>query len=220
MSDIILIRPGCTDFDEQQRIQGSLELPLNARGREQLGPLVEKLRLQNIEAVFCSTHDPAHSTAEIIAGELGIPVKADEQLNNVHQGLWEGLKIKDVRRKYPKVFKQWRESPECVCPPGGETLAEAATRVRKALQKPLKRKSGFAVVASEPLASIIRAVVLDTRPEQTLLTGDASTTCTMEILARHAGNGANGKAAAAAAPDGPPEAPQAVEFPAPPGGPQ
>jgi phosphoserine phosphatase len=42
MRDVILIRPGWTDFDEQDRIQGSLELPLSARGQEQVELVVQQ----------------------------------------------------------------------------------------------------------------------------------------------------------------------------------
>src|SRR5262249_51150604 len=70
--------------------------------------------------------------------------------------------------KHPKVFKQWQESPEAICPPGGETLTEAVERVRKALEKPLRKKGNLAIVASDPLAAIVAAVVrgatLDTIP--------------------------------------------------------
>ena len=81
------------------------------------------------------------------------------------EGLWQGLKVDEIRRKHPKVFKQWQESPQAICPPGGETLTEAVARVRKALEKPLKKKGRLAVVAADPLAAIICAVVRGATPE-------------------------------------------------------
>ena len=33
MLQLILIRPGSTDYDVQERIQGSLDMPLNERGQ-------------------------------------------------------------------------------------------------------------------------------------------------------------------------------------------
>ena len=44
MPDVVLIRPGCTDFDEQNRIQGVLDLPLNHRGHAQVLGLVAQLQ--------------------------------------------------------------------------------------------------------------------------------------------------------------------------------
>ena len=36
------------------------------------------------------------------------------------------LQLEEIRRKFPKVYKQWHESPEKICPPEGETLTEPA----------------------------------------------------------------------------------------------
>ena len=62
-------------------------------------------------------------------------LKSVEQLHNLDHGLWQGTLIEDVRRKQPKVYRQWQEQPETVCPPEGEMLPQAAQRVRTALSK-------------------------------------------------------------------------------------
>lgn len=164
MSDVVLIRPGCTDFDEQNRIQGSLNLPLNDRGREQLRTIIDRLAELELDIVYASPCEPARSAGATIASELGLQCKEIEDLENLNHGLWQGLCIDEVRRKFPKVFKQWQESPETICPPQGETILDAVVRVRKALVKPLKRKKRIGIVASEPLATLIRCVVCGLPP--------------------------------------------------------
>jgi broad specificity phosphatase PhoE len=159
MAQIILIRPGCTEFDEQQRIQGNLDLPLSTGGRQQVERLLTDLAQVEIDVLYSSPCEPARSTAEALGSARGLAVKEIEDLHNVNHGLWQGLKVEDIRRKHPKVFKQWQESPEAICPPGGETLAEAIARVRKSLERPLKKKGNLAIVAADPLAAIICAVV-------------------------------------------------------------
>lgn len=165
MPDVVLIRPGCTDYDEQQRVQGSLDLPLNNRGLQQVDTLVEQLAGTSLETIYSSPSEPARSTAEAIGEALDVPVKEREGLRNLDQGLWEGMKMEEIRRKFPKVLKQWQDSPETICPPEGEPICEALDRVREALGKPLKRKSSFGIVVSEPLASLIAFVVLGAEPE-------------------------------------------------------
>ena len=159
MSLAVLIRPGCTDYDEQHRIQGALDLPLNGRGLEQVDRLIEELRDQQLEKIFTSPSEPAHSTAVAMGDSLGVPVKELDDLRNFDQGLWQGLQMDDVRRKYPKAYKQWKESPESICPPGGEPVEQLAERVRRALRKPMKKGTRIAVVASEPIATFIRGVI-------------------------------------------------------------
>ena len=43
VSRVLLIRPGATDFDDQGRIKGSLDMPMSERGREQVNSLTEQL---------------------------------------------------------------------------------------------------------------------------------------------------------------------------------
>ncbi len=165
MTTVVLIRPGCTDFDDQRRIQGTLDLPLNDRGHEQVERIVNSLEGFSIDAVYTGPCEPARATAETIGDKLGAPVKESEGLRNLDQGLWQGLPVDEVRRKYPKVFKQWHDSPETICPPEGETVPDAVARIQKALRKPLKRRSAIAVVASEPLATLICGVLKGIEPE-------------------------------------------------------
>ena len=51
MPQILLIRPGCTDFDEQHRIQGTLDLPLSPRGEKQVAKLVRGMQDVAIDAL-------------------------------------------------------------------------------------------------------------------------------------------------------------------------
>lgn len=165
MTRVVLVRPGCTDFDDQNRVQGALDLPLNRRGRDQVQDMTFGLRNVPVEVIYTSPCDPARSTAEAIGKRLGVPVKQRDELRNIDQGLWQGLLLEEIRRKSPRVFKQWQDSPETIRPPQGETVAEAVQRIRKVLLKPLKRKSSIVVVASEPLATLVCCVLQEKKPE-------------------------------------------------------
>ena len=165
MPDVVLIRPGCTGFDEQNRIQGSLDLPLSPRGQEQVELVVRQLRGVRLDVVYSAPCEPARSTAIAVCDECGATFKEVADFRNLNHGLWQGLQVDDVRRKYPKVFKQWQESPETVCLPEGETVAQAVERIERGLRKCLKRKRNVGIVASEPLATLIGCVLRGGRRE-------------------------------------------------------
>lgn len=158
MPRILLVLPGSTDFDENGRIQGTLDIPLSEEGSREVARLAAELKERSIEAVYASQGEPAKSTAQTIAAALGVRFKPLEELDNLNHGLWQGMLVDDVRRKQPKVYRQWQEQPDSVHPPEGETLAEAGDRVESALRKLLRkhRDGTFAVVVPEPLASIVR----------------------------------------------------------------
>ena len=121
--------------------------------------MAELVREIPLDVIYTSECDPARSTAEMLGEELGVPVRQQSELRNVDHGLWQGLHVDDVRRMYPKVYKQWRDAPESICPPEGEPIRDAAERLEKVLAKPVKRGRNFAVVVSEPLATLVRCVV-------------------------------------------------------------
>ena len=159
MPHVVLIRPGCTDYDQQNRVQGTLDVPMNVHGQEQVARIVDELRSMPIEVIYAPHCEPAWSTAERIGEELDVPVKESEELRNLNQGLWQGLPVDDIRHKYPRAFRQWQDAPQTICPPEGETVDKALQRIRKALSKPLKKKDVFAVVCSEPLATLVGFVL-------------------------------------------------------------
>ncbi|MFV0445015.1 MAG: histidine phosphatase family protein [Planctomycetaceae bacterium] len=159
MDIALVIRPGETDFDREDRIQGALDLPLSADGQRQVARLIEQLRSRELDAVYTSPSQPSLATAELIADAFDLPLRELEGLANMDQGLWQGMLVCDLKRKHPRVYKQWQENPESVCAPAGETCEDAIDRVERALRKPMRKGGSFAIVVSEPLASIVSCVL-------------------------------------------------------------
>lgn len=162
MFRILLIRPGTTDFDQQRRIQGTLDIPLSETGRREVDDAIEKLRDQPLDAIYTCPCQSARQTAEALGGALNIKPKTLDKLQNLNQGLWQGMLVDDVKKKQPKVYRQWQDQPETVCPPEGETLGAAKERVQAVVAKLLKKHKSEGVVAMvvpEPLASVVLNVL-------------------------------------------------------------
>ncbi len=162
MSTIVLIRPGETDYHEQSRLLGTLEMPLNMAGVEQVNHIVRHLQQENIqlECIFTSPVDPACSTARAIAEALkGPKVKELDELQNVDQGLWQGLPEADIRKRYPQFFRKGKEKPQTICPPEGETLGDACERIHKVINKAIRKFKVLAIVVPDPIASVIRCTL-------------------------------------------------------------
>jgi probable phosphoglycerate mutase len=162
MTQILLVRPGTTEYDQQGRVQGTLDIPLCEDGRQEVAALVAELREKPISAVYASPNTSSTQTAEAIAAALELKVRTLDKLQNLDQGLWQGMLVDEVKTKQPKVYRQWQDQPEMVCPPQGETLIAARQRVQTALTKLLKKHKPnelLAIVAPEPLASVFRNVL-------------------------------------------------------------
>jgi probable phosphoglycerate mutase len=161
MLKIVLIRPGSTDYDQEERIQGTLDIPLNEQGNSEVAQIVADLTDKGIETVYAPPCEPAYQTASAVAQGLGAKLKKLDRMQNLDHGLWQGMRVTDVRRKQPKVYRQWQEQPEIVCPPQGEMLGHAEERVRAAMTKLLRRhKEGvIAIVVPQPLLSLVRRFI-------------------------------------------------------------
>jgi len=185
MATIVLIRPGSTDYDEQSRLIGSLEMPMNDKGAEQVRTIVSELEHQGLqlEAVYAGPADPAASTARAIAeSQGGVKLKKLDELGNVNQGLWQGLPESDIRKRYPKVFRNGREKPQSICPPEGETLGDACERMQKTLNKAIRKYSVFAIVVPDPIATVIRCTLENRLLEVSACLCGEQTSETIEIF--------------------------------------
>lgn len=161
MVRIVLVRPGSTDFDEQGRIKGTLDIPLSYTGTCQVARIVEELQDLPLDAIYSSPGLAAETTADAIAVAQRLKVKRLDGLQNLDHGLWHGKLVDEVRHSQPRVYRQLQEYPETVCPPQGEPVGEALERVRAVLVKVLKkhRAGTIALVVPEPLASLVRSTL-------------------------------------------------------------
>ncbi len=158
---LLLVRAGETDYDQQRRIKGRINIPVSEVGSTQIAEAAKATANLAIDVVYCAPCQASKQTATKIAEASGAKVRSMAELQNLDQGLWEGKLVDDIKSQQPKVYKRWQESPETVCPPQGEMLEHARDRLALVVNKALKkRKSGtIAFVMPEPLATVFSCYV-------------------------------------------------------------
>ena len=156
MIRIVLVRPGCTDFDQQGRIKGNLNIPLCEDGAKQVANLAALLADFPVDTIYTAPCESAKQTAELLAASRKLKPKLVEELRNVDHGLWHGKRIDEVKQTQPRLYRQGLEHGATICPPGGESIAAGRERVSAWLTRMLKKhKSGVVCcVVPEPLASV------------------------------------------------------------------
>lgn len=161
MVRFVLIRPGSTDFDEQGRIKGTLDIPLSEGGQCQVSQLVHDLAGEKIHFLYAAPCQCAQQTATAVATQHRVKAKVLTELVNLDHGLWHGKLIDELRQTNPKVYRQWQEHPETVCPPDGESLAEALERASGVIGRLTLKHAGktVALVVPEPLLSLLRSAI-------------------------------------------------------------
>jgi phosphoserine phosphatase len=158
---LIVIRAGATDYDLQERIRGTLDMPLSAAGAAAATRAGERLATDPPTAIYASTDETAEETARIVAAACGVRPKQLVNLGNVDMGLWQGRLVDEIRDTQPRLHRQWQDNPWSVAPPEGELLEEACERVEAVLEKIFKRHSAgsIAVVVPRPLDAIVTWLV-------------------------------------------------------------
>jgi broad specificity phosphatase PhoE len=161
MSQVILIRPGATLYDEQNRVQGILDIPLSERGHDQVvrmaQEIAESLGESSLAALYSGPGENVTRTAEIVGKVVGIRPKRINEFRNLDQGLWQGLQIDEIKRRNTRLFRQWIDDPATICPPQGETVERAMDRIKAAFRPLIRRHQDEAIglVVGEPLARLV-----------------------------------------------------------------
>jgi broad specificity phosphatase PhoE len=145
--NLILVRHGETDWNRTGRCQGISDVVLNDNGKKQALELGVCLKGEKISAVYSSDLARAMSTAEEIAKHHGLTVETDSDLREMDQGEFEGLLFTEIRERFADIMTQWRDSPETLRIPSGESLSEVRERALRAFGRLCERHDGETVVA-------------------------------------------------------------------------
>jgi broad specificity phosphatase PhoE len=142
---VVLIPCGTTEWDDEGRLLGRIELPLTGAGQARVAQWTEQLRASGMKRVLHASDELATQTATVVARQLAIPMKALDELAEVDLGLWTGLTEAQLKSRFGSAHRELREAPLNVIPPGGENLRAAYDRLLACIRKQLK-KSGHGVV--------------------------------------------------------------------------
>lgn len=126
---ILLIRHGETAWNAVRRLQGHIDIPLNAEGERQAGALAQALAgeaIDAIDAIVSSDLARARQTAQAVADQFdGATVQTDPNLRERCYGVFEGMLYSDVERQYPAEFALWQARDIDAVMPPGERVAES-----------------------------------------------------------------------------------------------
>lgn len=147
MTDLVLWRHGETDHNVAGRVQGRVDVPLNATGTAQAVQAARALAALRPSRIVSSPLARARATAQVLAEELGggtgaaVPVDVVEDLVERSFGAWEGLTRTQIETGWPEAAQVWRAGgdPQGV---GVETRAHAAARVGSAIESLMARSGG------------------------------------------------------------------------------
>ncbi|PTL82021.1 histidine phosphatase family protein [Vitiosangium sp. GDMCC 1.1324] len=129
ITHLVVIRHGETAWNLDRRLQGHLDVPLNAHGRAQAEALGRALSSEPLDAIYSSDLSRAMQTAQALATGRVLQVQAEPRLRERHFGIFQGLTPAEVEARHPEAFAAWKARMVDWAPAGGESLAELHMRI-------------------------------------------------------------------------------------------
>jgi probable phosphoglycerate mutase len=126
---LIAVRHGETAWNVDTRIQGHLDIPLNATGLWQARQLAGALAGEAISAIYTSDLLRARTTAQAVADATGARLADEPGLRERAFGLFQGRTFAEIEAEQPEQARRWRQRDPDYAPEGGESLRALRERV-------------------------------------------------------------------------------------------
>jgi len=143
---ILAIRHGETAWNREARIQGQLDIPLNAHGLWQAARTAHALREERIAALYSSDLQRAVQTAQALTQHHPHALQFHAGLRERHFGECQGHTWAELAERSPDMTDAWRRRIPDFAPPGGESLLDLQARVEQTFHELASRHVGEQIV--------------------------------------------------------------------------
>ncbi|WP_028536507.1 histidine phosphatase family protein [Paludibacterium yongneupense] len=141
---LCLVRHGETDWNLAGRLQGQLDIPLNANGLRQAEQLAQALQRRGMrfDGCYCSDLGRARETAAAVARRLELERLSVPALRERHFGCFQGLTYEEARVRMPQLYLRFKAREPDFAPSEGECLSYFYRRVNTFLGDLVVRHPG------------------------------------------------------------------------------
>lgn len=139
---ITFVRHGTTIFNEQDRVQGTSNIPLSKKGFLDIENII--LPTDNYDLYY---HSPLIRSKDTLMGILQKyniqykpeDIRENELITERGYGIFEGMTKLEIQDKYPILYEQWMINENCPVPQC-ESVKEVIKRIKEFIQYILGEK--------------------------------------------------------------------------------
>lgn len=143
---LYLIRHGQVANFAEGTYNGHNDVDISELGVRQMEAVAARLKDEKLAGIYCSDLIRTKRGAEIIAAEHGLTSKSHHTLRELNIGLWEGLTLEEIEKRFPGTLDEWRKKMIDHRIPEGESVRDLAGRVIPALKEILGANHGENIV--------------------------------------------------------------------------
>lgn len=144
---ICFIRHGETDWNVEKRIQGQIDIPLNATGRAQALAMAFSAAHARFDALYSSDLQRALDTARVLAERETLEVRPLPGLRERHYGIFQGLTAAEGQARHPIAHAHYLARDPDYDFETGESLIAFARRVEETVDWLVRHHTGRTVAA-------------------------------------------------------------------------
>ena len=152
---VCVIRHGETDWNQEHRIQGQLDIPLNKTGRTQALAMASIASDQEFSAIYSSDLTRALETAKALNQDSTKDITARPELRERHFGIFQGLSKDEANKNHPEAYTRYLARDVNYNLENGESLTEFSQRVMSIFEELRQQHS------NQQLAVVCHAGLLD-----------------------------------------------------------
>ncbi len=157
---LYLVRHGQVEGHETKRYNGQGNVPLTTLGKEQSARVRDCLNGVSLDAVYSSDLERSYHCAQLIAATNSLDVVVNKALRELNIGDWEGRTWAELQETYPEDWQARLHNLVNFRVPGGESLQDAAERIRPVIKELVEKHRG-GTVALVAHGGVNRIVLLD-----------------------------------------------------------
>ncbi len=132
---LIFVRHGQSEWNIDNRIQGTTNTKLTAKGKMQAERLALELSRYNIDKIYSSCLERAENTALTVGAVINKPINLESSFNEMNFGIWQGKTMKEIEINHNKDFNIWMKEPDKLNLENAENLKSLREKLAPKLEE-------------------------------------------------------------------------------------
>ena len=139
---------------------GHQDQPISEKGHLKAQKLISYFSDKSIDKIYISEYIRTEQTIKFIAENKKISPMVDSRLNEIDNGLIEGLSEQAVQQKYPDIWNAWMDRDRDFQFPEGEGGEDAQKRIKSFFEEKQAFKENVILVSHDGLIRLLLCYIL------------------------------------------------------------
>jgi broad specificity phosphatase PhoE len=134
--------------------------PISAKGHAEAQKLYSYFTDKPIAKIYVSAYVRTEQSIKHVAQKMKLSPIVDSRLNEIDNGVIEGMSEQEIRQKFPDVWNAFRERDRDFQFPEGESGEDAQRRIKSFMEEKQEYKENIILVSHDGLIRLLMCYIL------------------------------------------------------------